>query len=112
MLEGRDGQGAAAAPPYQPPVSDLWQMPDAIRRVRQLLAARSTWQPLVAFLPEIPAAASHRDLRCRAAVASTLMAGLELAREGTLAAQQSTAFGPIHFRSPAPSSEAAPAHLA
>ncbi len=97
MLEGRDGQGSEAPSTYRPPVSDLWRTPDAIARVRRLLAESGELRPLERFLPEISADASHRALRRRAAVASTLMAGLELAREGTLTADQPAPFGPILF---------------
>ena len=40
------------------------------------------------FLPRIGPAAPERELRCRAAVASTLLAGLELARDGRLVLDQ------------------------
>jgi segregation and condensation protein A len=53
--------------------------------------------PLTAFLPAIPAEATQRDLRCRAAVASTLLAGLELARNGMLTVEQTEAEGPVRF---------------
>jgi segregation and condensation protein A len=97
MLEGRDGQGSEAPSTYQPPVSDLWRTPDAIAQVRRLLAASCEAWPLERFLPEISADASHRALRRRAALASTLMAGLELARDGTLAVDQCPPFGTILF---------------
>ena len=97
MLEGRDGQGSEEPSTYRPPVSDLWRTPDAIARVKRLLAESGELRPLERFLPEILADASHRALRRRAAVASTLMAGLELARPGMLAAGQCQPFGPIMF---------------
>lgn len=62
--------------------------------------ARGTCWPKTArpaFLPEAPDA-NHVALRRRAANASTLMAGLELALEGTLIAGQNQPFGPILFR--------------
>ena len=75
MLEGREGRGVGAPPAYRPPVRDLWRVQDAITQVRRLLAESDEPRPLAAFLPAIPAGATHRELRCRAAVASDLMAG-------------------------------------
>ena len=97
MLEGREGQGAQKPTPYRPPVADLWRGQDAITWVRRLLAEDGAPRPLAAFLPEIAVDASHRGLRCRAAVASTFIAGLELARDGALAMEQSETFGAICF---------------
>ena len=70
-----------------------WRGQDAIAWVRRLLAEDGAARPLAAFLPAIPADASHRALRCRAAVASTFIAGLELARENTLTLIQESDFG-------------------
>lgn len=86
-----------SAPVYRPPVSDLWRVQDAIAQMRRLLAESNDVRPLAAILPAIPADATHWDLRCRAAITSTLMAGLELARAGALTAEQSEAGGPIRF---------------
>ena len=47
------------------------------------------------LLPAIPAHEPDRDLKARAAVASTLIAGLELSRDGQLALRQDDAFGTI-----------------
>jgi segregation and condensation protein A len=47
------------------------------------------------FLPAIAADAADRTLQARAAVASTLVAGLELAREGALSLQQAEDFGTV-----------------
>jgi hypothetical protein len=54
MLEGRDGQGSEAPSVYGLAVSDLWRTPDAIARVRRLLAADGAARPLAGFPPEIP----------------------------------------------------------
>jgi len=40
------------------------------------------------FLPGVDASTPERELRCRAALASTFVAGLELAREGALQLDQ------------------------
>jgi chromatin segregation and condensation protein Rec8/ScpA/Scc1 (kleisin family) len=49
-------------------------------------------------LPAIAGDGPGRALRCRAAVASTLVAGLELARDGALALEQDVAWSPIRIR--------------
>lgn len=53
---------------------------------------------LETFLPEVPADAPERDLRCRVAVAGTFLAGLELTREGSIAVEQDAAWSPIQVR--------------
>ena len=53
--------------------------------------------PLQRFLPPLaPDEPDHR-LKSRAAVASTFVAGLELARDGTAHLEQEEAFGPINM---------------
>ena len=76
---------------YRPRSPPLWRLSDAIPHVRQLLAAAPDSGPLATFLPAIDGAEPGRTLRCRAAVASTLVAGLELARDGALALAQDAA---------------------
>jgi len=49
------------------------------------------------FLPQIGGCGPERDRRCRAAVASTVVAGLEMARAGALVIEQGTAFGTVVF---------------
>ncbi|MDA8253132.1 MAG: segregation/condensation protein A [Rhodospirillales bacterium] len=88
-------QQAAALRPRPPP---LWRASDAIPHMRQRLAALPAGGPLAAFLPIIAGQESDRDVRCRAAVASTLLAGLELARDGVLALEQEVAWTPIGVR--------------
>ena len=53
--------------------------------------------PLAAFLPKIDRDAPKRPLRCRAAIASTLIASLELARDGTVALEQDGDWMPIRL---------------
>jgi segregation and condensation protein A len=72
---------------YTPRLSPLWQVSDAIVRLRQLLGALPDGSPLTDFLPTAVVAEPGRALRCRVAVSSTLVAGLELARAGALAPQ-------------------------
>ena len=54
--------------------------------------------PLVRCLPPLACGAANRTLRIRAALASTLLAGLELAREGRLELDQATPFAAIRLR--------------
>jgi segregation and condensation protein A len=73
---------------YRPRPPPLWQVSDAIARMRQLLGALPDGSPLMDFLPTVGGAEPGRTLRSRVAVSSTLVAGLELARAGTLALDQ------------------------
>ncbi|MDP9104051.1 MAG: hypothetical protein M3N05_08615, partial [Pseudomonadota bacterium] len=66
----------------------LWRVPDAIARITRMLAIRPEGGPLGSFLPQLNGTGPEKELRCRAALASTFLAGLELAREGNLALQQ------------------------
>ena len=56
-------------------------------------------QRVAAFLPTIDGDAPKRALRCRVAVASTLFAALELARNGVLAVEQDADWQPIRVTS-------------
>jgi segregation and condensation protein A len=66
----------------------LWQVSDAIAHMRQLLGALPDGSPLTAFVPKDRGAEPGHVFRCRVAVSSTLVAGLELARAGELALDQ------------------------
>ena len=76
----------------QPP---MWTASDALRQFARLLPERAEGCPLAAFLPTIPRDAPGRALRCRVAVATTLLAGLELARDGTVWLDQAADWMPI-----------------
>jgi segregation and condensation protein A len=93
VLRVPDAQ-AVALRPRAPP---LWTATDAIRQVARLLAKLPNGSPLAAFLPKIDREAPKRPLRCRAAVASTLIASLELARDGTVALEQDGDWMPIRL---------------
>lgn len=75
----------------------LWRVPDAIARITRMLAARPLGGPLASFLPAVDGAKTDIELRCRAAVASTFLAGLELARQGTLGLQQEEVWQEVLF---------------
>jgi segregation and condensation protein A len=101
----------AAARPRPPP---LWTASDALRRLARLLPGLPDSSPLWAVLPPIAHDAPARTLRCRAAVASTLIAALEQARDGALALDQAADWMPIRItrRVPAGSATGDPAPLA
>ena len=83
---------AAAVGPQLP---RLWAAGDAIRLMRQRLAGSAGAMPLSDFLPPLADTAPHRALRHRAALASTLVAGLELAREALLTLEQDAPWATI-----------------
>lgn len=95
LLESREGQGAEAPQTYRPAPPDLWRISDAVLRITELLRQSPTGLPLEHCLPPIPRAAPDRLLRLRAALASTLVAGLELARDGRATLQQEEAFDAV-----------------
>ncbi len=83
---------------YRPPRLTLWSVQDALARL-QLLIGRlprggALWTSLEHFLPDL----DYTALQRRAAVASTLLAGLEMARDGALLLRQEAPFGPIMLR--------------
>ena len=86
---------AAALRPFPPP---LWSVSEAIGRVRALLPVLPEGSALRDFLPRIGLDVPRRQMRCRAAMASTLIAGLELARTGELALDQGDAWAPVEVR--------------
>jgi segregation and condensation protein A len=83
---------------YRPRPPPLWQVSDAIARLRQLLGELPDDSPLTAFVPNVGNAEPGRALRCRVAVSSTLVAGLELARAGALALDQDAPWTPVRVQ--------------
>jgi segregation and condensation protein A len=79
---------------YRPRPVSLWSVQDALGRLVRLLGSVPDWTSLDQFLPE----ELGDPLQRRAALASTLIAGLEMARGGGLRLRQETAFGPILLR--------------
>jgi segregation and condensation protein A len=94
VLRGRGGR-AEEAPVYRPVVSEFWRVTDALARIRTVLAEHPEGGELSQFLPVLSPDVVNRDLRARAAVASTLLAGLELAREGAVSIEQEKDYGPV-----------------
>jgi segregation and condensation protein A len=84
---------------YRPTLPKLWRVQDALARITRLLAAGVEGE-LGAFLPIVPPNGPAHDLRCRAAMASTLVAALELCRGGSLALEQPPGPQAIQVRRP------------
>ena len=79
---------------YRPAPPALWSLQDALKRLASLLGSLPDWAALDRFLPDTLTGPLER----RAALASTLLAGLEMARGGELRLRQEEAFGPILVR--------------
>ncbi len=82
---------AAGQPSYRPRAVTLWTVKDALARLGAMLGTLPDWVSLERFLPE----RLGDPLARRAAMASTLIAGLEMARGGALSLRQEHEFGPI-----------------
>jgi segregation and condensation protein A len=84
---------AAAARLYRPDRPRLWTVQDALDRLAAMLGTARGWTDLAVFLPNV-----GTGLPRRAAVASTLLAGLEMARDGRMRLRQDALFGPVLVR--------------
>lgn len=80
---------------YQPRKLSWFTVQDALKRLTSLLGSMPDWTSLERFLPAIQGGQHGDPLERRAAMSSTLIAGLELARGGQLRLRQEEAFGPI-----------------
>jgi segregation and condensation protein A len=80
--------------PYRPRPLTLWKVQEALRRLQTLLGSVPDWATLTQFLPEHLGGVIER----RAALTSTLLAGLEMARDGKVQLRQEEEFGPILVR--------------
>ena len=83
---------------YRPHRQPFWRVADAAARITRMLAEPPHGGGLNLFLPAIADSAPERELRCRAALASTFMAGLELAREGKVELDQLSALRNVRIR--------------
>ena len=91
VLERPDRGGS-----WRPAPLLLWRVPDALARLRRMLpAVPPEGATLERFLPEPADGGPGAALRHRAALASTLLAGLEMSREGAASLSQREAFGAI-----------------
>jgi segregation and condensation protein A len=89
---------AIAKRPYRPKPRRLWSVQEAISRLGRVLGELPSWAVLQHFLPEAEVGAELDSVERRTALASTLVAGLEMARGGGLELRQDRAFGPIMLR--------------
>jgi len=96
VLRGR-AAAPEAGPAYAPVIPDLWRVVDALARIQAQLAAHPDGGELAGFLPPLPRDDPAHRQQARAAVASTFLAGLELARDGTLSLNQDKPFATICF---------------
>jgi len=85
---------AGARRSYRPAPLSVWTVQDALARLALLVGNLPDWASLEQFLPELMASPLQR----RAALSSTLLAGLEMARGGAVRLRQEEAFGPILVR--------------
>lgn len=85
---------AGARRRYRPVMLSVWTVKDALTRLALLVGNLPDWASLEQFLPE----ALGTPLQHRAALASTLLAGLEMARGGAIRLRQEHDFGPILVR--------------
>jgi segregation and condensation protein A len=89
---------AMARRPYRPKPRRLWSVQEAIGRLSRVLGEFPSWAVLQRFLPDGDFAPDLDTVERRAALASTLVAGLEMARGGAVELRQERAFGPILLR--------------
>jgi hypothetical protein len=90
-------------------------LPTPLLDVATQKALRASARPRTTSRPAAPSSGDLRRLAkswCRAAVASTFLAGLELTKDGTIDVQQESAWTPIHVRAgQGPASGEAPNHV-
>lgn len=99
LLEGRLGREVEQPlPAWQPAPLYLWRVPDALQRLLELLDGTTGPQPLQRFLPDALPENPTCGFQLRAAIGSTFVAALELARNGELVIEQHQMFGPIAVR--------------
>jgi len=99
-----DDPSADTANLYRPRPFALYAVAEARARILRVLAAAPDGGPLARFLPdppETPESIAWQVLRRRSGWASTFMAGLELAKQGSVVLGQGGDFQLIHVR-PAP----------
>jgi segregation and condensation protein A len=94
IIQGRAGQPDAEEEVYRVVPRNLWRVGDAVARIRVTLEAVPAGGDMLGFLPELPEG-TDRPLKVKAAVASTLLACLELARNGELRVDQHDHWGAI-----------------
>jgi segregation and condensation protein A len=79
---------------YRPKPMVYFSVQNALERLQRLVGSMPDWSTLEGFLPEGLADGLPR----RAAMSATLVAGLEMAKDGRLSLRQDEKFGPILVR--------------
>lgn len=96
VLEAGPHATVEAAANYEPPLRRFWTMKEAIERIGTMLEKNPDGTALLEFLPPASPDETSFILRQRAAIAGTLMAGLELAKAGEITLRQNQNFETIH----------------
>ena len=86
---------ARPAPACQPRRLVGWTPGQAMTRIQSMMDQDPRGGDLLGFLPRLPAGLPDRKTNVRVAIASTLGAGLEMARVGRVRLDQPAPFGPI-----------------
>ncbi len=95
IIQGRSGRPEMVVEDvYRIASRELWQVSDAMARIRAQLEAVPAGGEMLGFLPELTAS-PDRPLKVKAAVASTLLACLELAKDSELRVDQREHWGTI-----------------
>ncbi|MSP48402.1 MAG: segregation/condensation protein A [Alphaproteobacteria bacterium] len=79
--------------------TELHAAEDAMRRLEGMLGRMVDWQSLATFLPET----LKPGIIARSAIAATLVASLEMVRNGVIEIKQTEPFGPVFVRAAKPS---------
>ena len=95
VLREREELPAEETSVYRPTLPDVFRIPQALLRMRALVAAMTAPRPLEAFWPEMPAEKRKEPVVVRSAMASTLVAALELCRELVVGLEQGEEFSTI-----------------
>lgn len=96
VLRGRPGtEKFEPAAAYSVAIPDLWRIGDALERIKIMLPDHPEGATMEAFLPEIAEEGPKKTLKARAAIASTFVAGLELAKQDLVMVSQSELFGQV-----------------
>ena len=88
VLRGREGQPGVEEAVYRPAPPTLFRVDEAMRRIRALVAGQGEEVAFERCLPVVTTDDPLRNLKARSAVASSLMAVLELVRAGEVTATQ------------------------
>ncbi len=96
VLEGRAGLGEKVSS-FRPPVRDFWTAALARQHIRAELIERPEGGDLVSFVPVLPDT-PERPCNVRTAIAGTLLASLEMARDGEVMLDQPLHSDPIIIR--------------